>query len=75
MTIQALDPTNLSASILPGVSAIAESDWTRLFPDDAEGWAYYRAIEAAPPPGFRFEAIAVHDGGHLVAAAPELRVT
>jgi hypothetical protein len=75
MTIWALDPTNLTASILAGVSAIPEADWTRLFPDDAEGWAYYCAIEAAPPPGFRFEAIAVHDGGHLVAAAPVFHVT
>ena len=75
MTILALDPKNLSASILPGVAAIAEADWTRFFPDDAEGWAYYRTIEAAPPPGFRFEAIAVHDGGHLVAAAPVFHVT
>lgn len=61
--------------MLAGVGAISEADWTRLFPDDAEGWAYYRAIEAAPPPGFRFEALAVHDRGRLVAAAPVFHVT
>lgn len=65
----------LSVSMLPGVGAIAEADWSRLFPDDAEGWAYYRAIEAAPPPGFRFEAIAVHSAGRLIAAAPVFHVT
>ncbi|MEZ5817678.1 MAG: GNAT family N-acetyltransferase [Hyphomicrobiaceae bacterium] len=58
-----------------GVGAIAEADWQRLFPDEAEGWAYYRAVEAAPPPGFRFEAIAVSRGGRLVAAAPLFHVT
>ena len=61
--------------MLAGVGEISEADWTRLFPDDAEGWAYYRAIEAAPPPGFRFEALAVHDRGRLVAAAPVFHVT
>jgi hypothetical protein len=55
---------------LPGVGAIAESDWTRLFPDDAEGWAYYRAVEGEPPEGLRFEAMVVERDGHVVAAAP-----
>ncbi len=58
-----------------GVSRIAEGDWTRLFPQDAEGWAYYKAIEAEPPPGFQFEAITVSDRGRIIAAAPVFRVT
>jgi len=58
-----------------GVSAISERDWTALFPDEAEGWAYYKAVEDAPPPGFCFEAISVRDRGRLIAAAPVFRVT
>jgi len=75
MTARVCISQQLLVSVLPGVGAIAEADWARLFPDEAEGWAYYRAIEAAPPPGFRFEAIAVHDHGRLVAAAPVFHVT
>ncbi|MGE0767255.1 MAG: GNAT family N-acetyltransferase [Hyphomicrobiaceae bacterium] len=65
----------LSVSIVEGVGAVPEADWSRLFPGEAEGWHYYRAVEAAPPPGFHFEAIAVHDRGKLVAAAPLFQVT
>lgn len=59
---------------LPGVGAIPEADWTRLFPDDAEGWEYYRAVESAPPPGFRFEAMVVREGGRILGAAPVFHV-
>jgi hypothetical protein len=61
---------------VPGVGAIPEADWARLFPDEAEGWAYYRAVEARPPPGFRFEAMVVRDGpdGRIVAAAPVFHI-
>lgn len=65
----------LTVEHLSGVGAIPEADWTRLMPDDAEGWAYYKAVEGAPPPGFRFEAIAVRDRGRVIAAAPVFRVT
>ncbi len=60
-----------------GVGAIPEADWTRLFPDEAEGWAYYKAVEATPPPGFRFEAMVVRDGagGPIAAAAPIFHIT
>jgi hypothetical protein len=64
----------LTVETVAGVGAIDERDWTRLFPDDAEGWAYYRAVEAIPPPGFRFEAMAVRRAGRLVAAAPLFHV-
>lgn len=59
----------------PGVASIPEADWTRLFPDEAEAWAYYTAIEGAPPPGFRFEAVAVRRAGRILAAAPVFRVS
>lgn len=59
----------------PGVASVPEADWTRLFPDDAEGHAYYTAVEGAIPTGFRFEAAAVRQRGRIVAAAPVFHVT
>lgn len=64
----------LSVEALSGVSEIPEADWTRLFPDEGEGWPYYTAIERSPPGGFRFEALAVRDQGRLVCAAPVFRI-
>ena len=66
---------SLTIEHFSGVGAIPEQDWHRFFPGDAEAWAYYRAIEASPPPGFSFEAIGVRRGNILVAAAPLFRVT
>ena len=66
---------NLSVEFFPGVAAVPEAEWTRLFPQDAEGHAYYTAVEGAPPPGFRFEAIAVRRKGQIIAAAPVFHVT
>ena len=60
---------------MPGVAAVPEADWTRLFPGEAEGWAYYAAVEGATPPGFRFEAAIVRKAGRIVAAAPLFHVT
>lgn len=68
-------PSSFSIEHFNGVASISESDWSRLLPGEAEGWAYYKAIEASPPPGFQFEAIAVRNGGRIVAAAPLFRVT
>lgn len=65
---------SLTVEALAGVGAVPEADWTRLFPLDAEGWDYYRAIEKAPPPGFRFEALVVRAAGRIVAAAPVFHV-
>ena len=44
----------LDVRILPGVRSITREDWDALFPGEAEGWAYYVACEAAPPPAFTF---------------------
>ena len=66
---------DLTFESVPGVAALPEAEWTRLFPDEAEGWAYYAAVEGAPPPGFRFEAAVVRSAGRIVAAAPVFHVT
>ena len=58
----------------PGVAAIPEQVWSSLLPGEAEGWSYYKAVEASPPPGFTFEAIAVKAGERWLAAAPVFRV-
>lgn len=66
--------TAFQTHIYSGVAALPEADWTRLFPNEAEGWAYYRACEAAAPDGFKFEAITVSRAGEMCAAAPLFRV-
>ncbi|MEZ5853575.1 MAG: GNAT family N-acetyltransferase [Hyphomicrobiaceae bacterium] len=75
MTSPVTAATGCTVATLPGIGALSEAEWHRLFPDEAEGWAYYSAVEAKPPPGFRFEALAVRDGsGRLVAAAPVFHI-
>lgn len=80
MQVARADPAGagneLQVESVAGVGAIPEADWTRLFPDEAEGWHYYRAIETTPPPGFRFEALLARDkaSGRIVAAAPVFHV-
>lgn len=68
-------PVTLRAQVLPGVTAIPRDAWTALFPTDSEGWDYYAACEAAPPPAFTFAAIAVYAGDRIIAAAPVFRLT
>jgi hypothetical protein len=62
------------ARVLPGVGAVSREAWTALFPGDAEGWDYYVACEASPPPAFAFSAIAVFAHDRIVAAAPIFRL-
>jgi hypothetical protein len=67
--------TSFSATMAAGVTAVSRDDWDRLFPDEAEGWAYYAACEASPLEGFKFSAITVRDAANrVVAAAPVFRV-
>ena len=63
------------AQVLPGVGAIPREAWTALFPTDVEGWDYYVACEASPPPAFIFQAIVVTAQSRVVAAAPIFRLT
>jgi hypothetical protein len=69
------EASQFQAHVLRGVRAIPRSSWTTLFPDDCEGWDYYTACEAAPPPAFAFSAIAVTMRGRVVAAAPIFQLT
>ena len=68
-------PAQFKARLLPGVGAIPRETWAALFPGDAEGWDYYVACEASPPPAFTFSAIAVLAQDRIVAAAPVFRLT
>ena len=70
MTRPLTPPARYIGSVHKGVGALPTASWDRLFPDEAEGWAYYKACETAPPEGFIFSAVAVHCGDTLVAAAP-----
>lgn len=63
------------ARVVPGVAAIPREVWTAFFPTDVEGWDYYVACEAAPPPAFTFQAILVTAADRIVAAAPIFRLT
>jgi hypothetical protein len=70
--------TGVAASFQPrllaGVREIPRDAWSDLFPGDSEGWDYYAACEACPPPAFGFSAIAVTSQGRYVAAAPVFRL-
>ncbi|HJU31086.1 MAG TPA: hypothetical protein VJ740_06525, partial [Hyphomicrobiaceae bacterium] len=67
-------PASFSSRRLAGVREIPRAAWGELFPGDAEGWDYYAACEASPPPAFSFSAIAVTSHGRYVAAAPVFRL-
>jgi peptidoglycan biosynthesis/recognition FemAB-like protein len=68
------ESADYQAQVLPGVAAIPREAWTALFPTDAEGWDYYVACEASPPPAFKFQAIAVTAQNRVVTAAPIFRL-
>ncbi len=65
----------LEWGVLPGVAAIPRDVWASFFPGDAEGWDYYVACEASPPPEFALSAITVSRRGTIIAAAPIFRLT
>ena len=53
------------------IDAVGETEWNALFPGAAEDWAFYRAVEDAPPEGFTLGALTLRgEGGRLLAAAP-----
>jgi hypothetical protein len=68
------DVGRLTVRALPSVTAVARSDWDRLFPGIAEGWDYFRACEQSAPEGFTSSAIGAFAGETLVAAAPLFRL-
>lgn len=58
------------ATLYTSVEEIGEVAWNRCFPEEAEGWAFYRATEEAGPPGFRWRYLGVVEAGSLVAVVP-----
>jgi len=65
----------LVASFCTSVESTNASDWSRLLPDEAEDWSYFRTVEAFPPPGFKLGAILATRGSSLVGAAPVFRAS
>lgn len=55
------------------LEAVSPSDWANLSLGKGEDWAYFRALEEVPPPGFRLGAIVVRNDGTVVAVAPVFR--
>lgn len=58
------------ARIVPGIGSLPEAGWTACYPDDAEGWRYYRACESGAAPAVRTSAVEISDGDGFMAAAP-----
>jgi predicted N-acyltransferase/multidrug transporter EmrE-like cation transporter len=52
------------------IEAFGRDEWNRLFADDIEDWAYYRAIERAALPGFELLYFGLRERGELRAAVP-----
>ena len=64
------EANGLTARITSGIGALSEAEWSACYPDDAEGWPYYRACEMRAVPGIALAAVEVRDAAGLVAAAP-----
>ena len=56
------------------IASIPPGDWDRLFPGKSEDWAYFRACELSNSLQFKFSALAVYDGGELIAATPVFKL-
>jgi predicted N-acyltransferase len=52
------------------IEAFGRDEWNRLFADDIEDWAYYRAIERSGLPGFELLYFGLRERGELRAAVP-----
>ncbi len=64
---------SLTARHLASIGDIPRADWERLSRGRVEGWDYFRACERAMPEDFSASALALYDGGTLVAAVPVFR--
>lgn len=65
-----LGALSFQANFYNSLGAVRPADWAKLLPGKGEDWAYFRTLEAVPPPGFRLGAIVVKDEGTVVGAAP-----
>jgi predicted N-acyltransferase len=72
--LSSIDVERLTFRAHPSIAAIPRDEWQRILPGEPESWDFYRAIEDAPPPGFRLGVVSAHLGNHLVAAAPLFQV-
>ncbi len=61
---------SVTARYAPSVSGIAEGEWDACHPGRPASWAYFRGVEAAPPPGFALGAICAERDGAVVAVVP-----
>jgi hypothetical protein len=55
------------------ITSIPRAAWERTLPAEPESFAFYRAVEGVPPPGFRLGAMAAFAGDAIVAVAPLFR--
>jgi len=65
----------LHAQAATSVAAFERANWDALFNNSVLGWDFCRAVERAPPEGFRLSALGVLQDGKLIAAAPVFRTT
>jgi Acetyltransferase (GNAT) domain len=62
------------ATLHSSIEAIPQEVWDGMLPGDPESYEFYRAVEPAPPPGFRLGAISVRQGDRILAVAPTFEV-
>ncbi len=60
----------MEAATATSIEVFEPGEWNRLFPDEPENWAYYRAVERARLPGFEWLYFALRAGGRLLAVVP-----
>ncbi|WP_414476168.1 GNAT family N-acetyltransferase [Microvirga sp. M2] len=63
-------PSALRPQVFESIDAIDPIAWDRCFPGDPEGWAFYKAIEDAGPPGFQWRYLAILEAGVPLALVP-----
>ena len=60
----------VTAAVFNSIEEIDPAAWDRCFPGDPEGWAFYRAVEDAGPPGFAWRYLALIENGAAVVLVP-----